>query len=498
MCLLVRTGLGSAAKLCSMCTGTRQVRGSDAGGSESGRASDRWWTVALFSTALLAVAVRVIGLDSKSVFADELASFQFAQMNWHDFWHIAFHSEANMSLYYTLLRFWIHLGHSVPFVRFFSVIPAVATVPLIYVLGKDLFSRMAGLLASLLFALNAFHISYSQAARGYSLAVFVVTLSCWLFTRSVGEPGIGNLSAYVLVSTAALYSHFFAAFVLLAQCVSLLVWRPARVAVLRQGILMFAVSVLAAPLLIFAMIHKTGPISWVEPTSGKDVYHFFTYLSGGGLKFGLSIIALALAVREYLRIRTRAAHDGTARHFTFVAMWLLVPVVTTLLISIWKPVFSPRFLMICLPAFALLVGKGVSVIRPACAEHVFAAVLILSCLTALPAYYRQPGIEDWKSAVAYLHGHVKPGDSILLNNPAFKDILEFSFREFQTEPPTPTVIAGPASENLLWQSEHTWVLLCHPNSAEEATVAALRTKFISRESAQFVGLKVIEFQSAKP
>ncbi len=448
----------------------------------------------MVATVVLSLAVRVVDLGTKSVFADELASFQFAHLDWHSFWQLVFHSEANMSLYYVLLRFWIHFGDSVPFLRFFSVIPAVATVPLIYVMGKDLFSPMVGLFASVLFSLNTFHIFYSQAGRGYSLAVFFVTLSCWFFVRSLREPAKANLVAYVLISAAALYSHFFAIFVLVAQCVSLLLWRPPRATFLRQCISMLAVGALASPLFVFALVHKTTPISWVEPTRGRDVYHFFTYLSGSGLKFALSLIALALAAKEYFRPRLRHAQVGTDWSFAFLAVWLLVPIITTLLISIWKPVFSPRFLMICLPAFVLLVARGLSLIRPAWTLYLVTAILIASCATALPRYYRQPGIEDWRSAIAYLHQHVAPADAILLNNPSFKDILEFSFHEFQTEPPTRNIISGPATEYLLKKSDRTWLIFCHANAYEEANTAALRARFDSPQTGQFIGIQIVEFK----
>ena len=462
------------------------------------RVGHRRWTAALLAVTILSLVLRVTALGSKSVFADELASFQFAQMSWHDFWQVVARSEANMSLYYVLLRFWIHLGSSVSFLRLLSVIPGVATVPVIFALGEDLFSPAAGLFASLLFALNAFHISYSQAARGYSLAVFLISLSCWLFIRTVREPTTGNCIAYVLVSTAAFYSHFFAAFVLLAQCVAVIFCRPARAVIARQALLMLLVGVLGIPLFLFAAVHKTGQISWAQPVNAKDVYHFFTYLSGSGLKFILSIGALVLAATEYLRTRLSGAHEGTGWPFTFLATWLLLPLLTTLLISIWKPVFSPRFLLICLPAFLLLVGRGLSVIRPAYARYAVAAVFVFSWVTALPSYYREPGIEDWKSAVAYLHQHVQPNDSILLNNPSFSAILDFSFHQSHMEPPTRHIIPGPASENQLSTFDHTFLVLCHPNAFEEANTRDLRAKFVSRGTVQFAGIRIVEFNRDRP
>ncbi|HYX53774.1 MAG TPA: glycosyltransferase family 39 protein [Candidatus Limnocylindrales bacterium] len=131
-----------------------------------------------------------------------------------------------MALYYVLLRFWSHINAGVFFLRLLSVLPAVATVPVLYLLGKRLFSTRAALFSALLFSLNTFHVYYSQAPRGYSLAVFLVTAVLPLlhqiyFIRTLENPTGTNTIVYVIASTAAMYGHFFASFVLVAQFVAL-------------------------------------------------------------------------------------------------------------------------------------------------------------------------------------------------------------------------------------------------------------------------------------
>lgn len=453
--------------------------------------STRWRTVALIGTTALCFAVRIIDLGSKSVFADELASIRFAHLRGIEFWRLVETSEANMALYYVLLRFWIHIHDSVAFIRLLSVLPAVATVPVIYLLGKQLFSPSAGLFASLLFSLNTFHISYSQAGRGYSLAVFLVTLSCFYFIRTIESPTRTNAAGYVIASTAALYGHFFAGFVLLAQFVALLVLRPSRAVLIRQILSLVIVGIAAIPLFVFAAIHQTGPISWVQPAAGKEVYRFFTYLSGSGLKFGLSGIALAIDGREWWR-RARIG-TGTATPFVFLSLWLLLPLAITLLVSLWKPVFSPRFLMICLPAFVLLVAEGLTVIPSKWARYLITGALLLSCVTALPAYYRQPGIEDWKSAASYLSQHVTAEDTVIANNPAYRPILEYSFAEFGLALPSEHITLGPASRLSLPKSGHVWLLLCHAAPSEASDVASLRRQFTLRLDTHFNGIEILEF-----
>lgn len=455
-----------------------------------------WWTAALICAAALCFTVRVIDLGSKSVFADELASFQFAQLGWMEFWRLLRSSEANMALYYVLLRFWILLNSSVSFLRFLSVIPAVATVPVLYFLGKRLFSAPTAFLAALLFSLNTFHISYSQAGRGYSLAVFLVTLSCFYFIRSLENPTRANMVVYVIASTAAMYGHFFSALVLVAQFVALFLLRLSRLSLIRQALLLVVVAVASIPLFMFAAAHQTEPIAWVQPTTWKEVYHFFTYLAGSGLKFGLSVIALAIAGREWWR-RARLQSEPTLP-FVFLSFWLVLPIGITLLLSLWKPIFSPRFLMICLPAFVLLVAEGITTIRPQWARYLLAGTLVLSCFTALPAYYRQPGIEDWKSATIYMQQHVRAADTIIVNNPAYRPILEYSFPEFGLVLPTQHMVLGPAKRFYPHASDHIWLLLCHAVPSEGEDVASLKRQFTLFSDEHFNGIEVVEFAHQTP
>ena len=96
---------------------------------------------------------------------------------------ILWRREADMSLYYFLLHGWLLFGGSEFFVRSFSVLFAVASVPAIYLLGRQLFDSRVGLIAAALLAVNAYLVQYSQDARSYSLMVLLGLLSS-LYSRS--------------------------------------------------------------------------------------------------------------------------------------------------------------------------------------------------------------------------------------------------------------------------------------------------------------------------
>lgn len=453
----------------------------------------------LIAILLLALGLRILALDTKSVFADESASFRFTHLNGNAFWHLLTQSEANMALYYVLLRSWLRISYTVWFGRLFSVLVGAATVPVVFFLGRRLFSREAAFFSSVLLALNTFHILYSQAARGYTLAVLLVTLSALCFVQTLEEFNWRTAGGYVVTSTAAFYAHFFAAFVLLAQALSLVFLKSQQKAVKRQVGLMLLVALLGMPLVIFATVHKTQPLFWLDHPSARDVHHLFMYFFGSGLKYALSLVALGFAAREWWERSSSPTeqHEESNWPYFFVALWLVLPITLTLIISHWKPVFSPRFLMVCLPAVVLLTGKGLSSVRRPFRRYGFAAVLFGSLITALPSYYRRPGLEDWRSVTNYLSDNAQPTDVILVG-PYYRDAFETAFRRSKRIWPTQKVTSALSGRNLLQNVERIWMVSCHPDGKGRDDIPATPRDFFLHSDAKFVGIEVLRYDRKSP
>src|SRR5215471_18574546 len=129
------------------------------------------WIHWLTFLLLLAVgaAARFLYLAGKPFWFDETFSVEVAQLDWHNFLHLLWWREANMSLYYVLLKGWLHFGQSRFFIRSLSVVFAAATLPAIYRVAERLYNGQVGLIAAALFAFNAYSVRYAQEARSYSL-----------------------------------------------------------------------------------------------------------------------------------------------------------------------------------------------------------------------------------------------------------------------------------------------------------------------------------------
>ncbi len=192
----------------------KQPTGKDLAGAR--RAS--WW---LWAIVALGAVLRLIALGHKSFWLDEIASVVITRLPTPAFWSMLWHAEGNMALYYVLLRPWLFFGVGEASVRVLSAVIGIASIPLMYALGKRLFGETTARIATVFFALNACAIWVSQEARGYSLLVLAVVASTYLFVRLIERPTIALACAYGVVTGLTLYCHYFGMFVPAAHAISL-------------------------------------------------------------------------------------------------------------------------------------------------------------------------------------------------------------------------------------------------------------------------------------
>lgn len=413
--------------------------------------------VLLVLVTLLALGLRLYRLDGQSLWYDEAFSVYLARM---DLAEITARTAADIQppLYYYLLHGWIQLfGDSELSVRSLSVLFGVLTVPLIYALARNLFRwRQAGLLAALLLAVSPLHLWYSQEARMYTLLTFLGVLSGCLLLLAMRAPTrgqrIGWWLAYVLASIAAVYTHYFAFFLLAFQAVYLLIawwaagFRPRHIVL---GGLAAGVSILLAylPWLPPLLTRYAADVSYwpgrlklpeimvdiaVSFVGGESVLESTgLFLAAGyGLILLLSIASLLQKAADSqadpggpINGRLPASYGA----LLFLLLYLLLPPALILALSYDSPKFNARYVMISHPAFLLLLAGGLSALwqrRPGSQRNIVRGVTsVLSVLFLLgtAAYavrniYADPAFarSDFRSVAEYLGRHVGPDETVVL------------------------------------------------------------------------------------
>src|SRR5215469_292447 len=383
-----------------------------------------WLTLLLLLAA--GTTARFLYLAGKPFWFDETFSVEIARLGWPSFLHLLWWREANMSLYYVLLRIWLHFGESPFFIRSLSAVFSTATIPAIYRLGSMLYDRRVGLIAAAVLAFNGYDIRYAQEARSYSLFVLLATLSSGFLIAYLKKPTRRNRVRYVICSILAVYAHFYALLLIVAHYLA--VWlRKKRIneeqsmskgsdaaALLRRAWIAIGFAVL--PLLIFVAKTGAGPIRLIQRPGIHDLVRFSVYFTNGWpLIYLVACLVAQLPVRKNLFER---GPDWKKWRVQFLFIWLLFPIVLTVLLSFARPVFLPRYMIFCIPALLLLAAAGLATVRPAWLSAVLVAFVLLLSARFVPFVYAHDFDDERDASVAAANlilDQFQPGDAAVFH-----------------------------------------------------------------------------------
>jgi mannosyltransferase len=313
--------------------------------------------VLLGTILITAVALDVFHLGARSLWLDEATSIAFARLDWQTLLRILSRAEANMSLYYGLLHVWMRLGESEFTIRLLSVLMALAAVGAIYLLGERMYSPQVGLVSALLLAVNAYHVTYAQQARSYSLLVLLVTISSLAFIQAIERPTWKRWAIYIITGVLAVYAHFFGFLVLLAHGTSLAFSDRRRLSWKHVFVSAAIIGLCLSPLAVFALTRDTGQLSWIAKPTRQDILQLVYDLTGAGptgAKPLVVVYGLACAIAIWAAIKPRV------RRCWFLLTWFGLPIALTLAVSVVKPLFVPYYMIVCLPPLVLLAASGLS------------------------------------------------------------------------------------------------------------------------------------------
>lgn len=391
-----------------------------------GRATDApgWLGLAqALSIVVVAIVVRSVELGRQSLWTDELFSRYYPDLfSTRYLWTTGLAHENSPPLYYTVLEGWMRLfGTSATALRSLSLLASVLTLPLLYLLGKELFDRRRALLAALILALLPMQIEFAQDARTYALLLIPIGTVLLAIARLLrGDVRARVLWPYGIGAVVALYCHATAAF-LIAACNIVVVPAIAadrgidrRDALLRWIGANTLVGVVAVPALAGAIVQaRTGSgIGWIPPFRPVDIVRALSpavvgdatpaKFPGAELSFGLLglLAAALLAIRPSRRIWIVTIAIAA----TYVALIAAA--------SLFRPIFIARsFCWLDIP-LALLLAHALATpwrLRPA-----LAAVAVMTGATALYYQFAVVRNEPWRDVAEQLGPQLARADHVVL------------------------------------------------------------------------------------
>ncbi|MGQ9553967.1 MAG: glycosyltransferase family 39 protein [Anaerolineae bacterium] len=169
---------------------------------------------------LLAAGLRLVGLNRQPLWWDEGWSVYFASLPVGDMLS-ATAQDIHPPLYYALLHYWCQIfGYSPSALRLLSVVFGVGLVAAVYALATAILDHRIGLLAAVLTAIAPMQVFYAQEVRMYGLVTLLGTISWYALLQSKRQRNrpASWQATYVLATSLALYTEYYAAILWLGQC----------------------------------------------------------------------------------------------------------------------------------------------------------------------------------------------------------------------------------------------------------------------------------------
>jgi mannosyltransferase len=198
------------------------------------RARPSWWPLAALT--LLAAALRLSTLGLQSFWYDEaFTPVHVLHASLGSTLRAVVHTENTPPLWYLVAWADVRvLGDGEVALRLPSALAGIATVPVAWMIGRELAGRRAAILTAALVAVNPLFVWYSQEARAYALFVFLAALAMLCFLRARRDPTPKRMAAFALSGSLALLTHYFVVFLLIPMALWLL-WGAARRAPARRA-----------------------------------------------------------------------------------------------------------------------------------------------------------------------------------------------------------------------------------------------------------------------
>ncbi|MEZ5156914.1 MAG: glycosyltransferase family 39 protein [Solirubrobacterales bacterium] len=199
-------------------------------------AGARWVVLVVAALTVLGFALRLARYQ-QTVFGDELSTLygvdgrSLTEVTSY----VSSDAEISPPLFFILAWLTTKLGSAPELVRLPSLIAGTVSIPLVYLVGARAINRPAGLIAAGVMALSPFMIFYSADGRGYAVAIALLLGSTLAMLEGARTGNARWWVAYGAFSLLAMYTHYTAAFPLVAQFFWLL-WahpsarRPALIA----------------------------------------------------------------------------------------------------------------------------------------------------------------------------------------------------------------------------------------------------------------------------
>lgn len=373
---------------------------------------------------LAGAIIRLHNLGWNSLWLDEAATLFYAESGFAGAWHHFVSGEYNPPLFYWVTTAMLTVGRSEFVLRLFPCLIGIATIPLMYIVGKEWRNERIGLISSALVAFIPFHVFYSQEARAYTFAVFLVLAMFYTYMRATRENKRMWWILTGIIAALCIWTHFYTAFAIIAIYVHSLVTsfkiteRLKNIVISALAFVWVSLPVILVVLFYLIPRRFSGP-----PTYGirglplvQDIFW----------NFGSNVWYVAIVLIALVCIGALILYRNDKEKAIFVSSFILITLVITVVLSYKMPMVS-RYVIYLYPFLALLAAEPFAAIKNNYMCMLFVAGFIALNTPTLVTYHSVYTKDDWRGYGQWL-GETIPEGSIIVTVPGYMKLpLEYYY-----------------------------------------------------------------------
>jgi uncharacterized membrane protein len=369
-----------------------------------------WVAIILTSLVLVGCILRLYNLAFNSLWIDETATYLFAQHTYTEIWGFtASGGEFNPPIFFWVEHFMLTFGDSEFVLRFIPAIIGVATIPVFFLIGRELKDDVTGLISAFILTISQFHIFYSQEARAYALLLFFVSIALYFYLRSLNKNKTSDWILMGLFSSLAVWTHFYAAIVIVPMFLSMLWMYREKLLNPAKTIGVFIVTTLPLIVVTIGLFAKRISSTPTYGVKGLDLVQSTMFTIGSfNIYMEWFIIGLICFGLYVVYMKEKA-------YFYAFLLFILLGFAVSIVLSYSIPML-PRYLIVLLPILFTLIAYGISdlVKKHKITTCLLLVVFVIFAVMALQPYYTTFSKEDWRGYGQNLYGNTNPGDTVVV------------------------------------------------------------------------------------
>lgn len=425
----------------------------------------------IVSILFIAFLIRLFGLESESLWIDELHTAIDSTVDAKHLWFDAYTNKP--PLFYQLISLFWQVEDGEFFVRLPSVIAGVLCILVVWFYGRKIFSSESLLYILILITVSPLFVKYSQEARQYIFVVLgyiFLSFQCLRIIDKLQTDSLNHRDIALLMIPSALMIqmhltsliYIFTALMVLSFIV--LKFYPTKKTYITYFFLYSLVPLLSIAIWLFPLSQKVahgGETMHILPHS--LIPSFVCYIKATFVNWIIAIMAFIGFYREY----------SLKNKITAISciLFTVIPFLLVYLIGLIKPILAGRIFLpghfFCLVGLVFLIQNSSSKIYKNFAIFLIFLVFLQKNIT----FYSELEKTDWRGAINEINRNFQPNDIIVSSQ--FDNLKPFYFYSFAKIPYAYLLIKNGTLKGDFVAANDAWKSRCFENSCESFVLSRI-------------------------